>query len=133
MAENTEKALGQLRLAWKLAMRTTYLYKIPKCALNPTLFVFENEKFECLLIDENSNPWLEITVGLSEDDPLSELQSKLRNLGCCFKLVGNDLHKKNPSFYSLEVNDSIIEEATTFCRNLYFSLESVREGTDQLW
>ena len=133
MPKDKEKILGQLRLAWKLATRTTYLHKIPSCTLNPSLFVYEDKKFECLLMDENGSVWREITVSLDSDDPLGELQNKIRNLGCCFKMTGLDLIKKYPDYYSLEINDSIIEEATTFCRNLYFSIQSVREGMDMLW
>lgn len=133
MPVDKKKVLGQLRLAWKLATRTTYLYKVPSCTLNPSLFIFEDKKFECLLMDENGSVWLEMTVSLDCEDPLGELQNKLRNLGYCFKLTGLDLIKKYPDYYNLEINDSIIEEATTFCRNLYFSVENVKNGTDALW
>lgn len=128
MNQSKAKTLQLLRLAWKLASRTSYLYKMPECMLNPSFLIYDDSKLQLSIIDENGNAWLDMVIDLDGENPIDELQQKIRSLGCCFKLTGRELTQKRPCFYTPEVVDSIVEEIASFCKNFYFSIESVKDG-----
>ena len=121
-----EETLQNLRQAWNSTVHSVYASRHPRYVLNFSFSIIDNKKIEWLIIDEKGTPWYEMTINLDIDDPLYEIQHKLRNLGCCFKLTASALKKKYPQMYTNEINDSIIEECLWFCKNFYFAISNVR-------